>query len=309
MSVAPARHHLIRDGRRASTREQRIRIANLVTGVPAVTAIVVFLGLPVLQAVRISLSDWSGVGSVDFSGFGEYERQLASPELYESLLRTLLFAITSAAGIVALATLLAAAVSRNVAGARFYRVVWFIPGVAPAAAVAVYWSTAFQPAFGTVNVVLGYLGLGSDGAWLTDPATAIIPVILVAVWSGVGFAFILILGAMEQIPVSVYEAAQLDGASAVRQFFSVTLPLVRPVLAITATLNLIWSFNNFTIVWGMTQGGPGTSTMTLPVLVYKEAFTSGDFPAAATTAIIAGAILLILGFLSLRVSQAGKEQR
>lgn len=309
MSAPPVPKPAVRVGRAASTRAQRVRIANVVTGVPAVLAIVVFLGVPVFQAIRISLSDWSGVGSIEFSGFGEYVRQLADPELYESLLRTLLFSVTSAAGIVVLATLLAAAVSRNVAGAAFYRVVWFIPGVAPAAAVAVYWSTAFQPGFGTVNVILGNLGLGSDGAWLTDPATALVPVILVAIWSGVGFAFILILGAMEQIPVSVYEAAQLDGASVVRQFFSVTLPLVRPVLAITSTLNLIWSFNNFTIVWGMTQGGPGTSTMTLPVLVYKEAFTSGDFPAAATTAIIAGAILLALGFLSLRFSQAGKEQR
>lgn len=308
MSGARVSSPLMRDRGRASSRAQRIRIANLVTGAPAVLAIIVFLGVPVLQAVRISLSDWTGVGSVNVTGFGEYVQQLTSPELYESLLRTLVFAIASAVGIVALATLLAAAVSRNVSGASFYRVVWFIPGVAPAAAVAVYWSTAFQPGFGTVNVVLGYLGLGSDGAWLTDPATALIPVILVAIWSGVGFAFILILGAMEQIPVSVYEAAQLDGATVVRQFFSVTLPLVRPVLAITATLNLIWSFNNFTIVWGMTQGGPGTSTMTLPVLVYKEAFTAGDFPAAATTALIAGAILLVLGFVSLRVSQAGKEQ-
>lgn len=274
---------------------------------PAPILVAVFFGVPIFQAIRISLSDWPGGGPISFIGLDNYVSQLTSPGFFSSLALTFGFAIASAAGIVILATVLAAAVSRNVSGSRFYRVVWFIPGVAPAAAVAVYWSTAFQPVFGTVSTLAGFIGLGNNLAPLADPKSAIYPVIFVSIWSGVGFAFILILGAMEQIPVSVYEAAQLDGASVFRQFFSLTLPLARPVLAVTATLNLIWAFNNFSTVFGMTGGGPGTATTTLPILVYKTAFRSGDYGNATTVAVLAAIILLILGFLALRIT-GGSEK-
>lgn len=274
---------------------------------PALALLGVFFLVPIVQAIWISLSNWPGAGPVEFSGTGNYASTFGSPAFYSSLLLTFLFAIASAFGIVVIATLLAAAVSQNVRGARFYRIIWFLPGMAPAAAVAVYWTTAFQPGIGTVNVLAGLLGLGSNSAPLASAQLAIYPIIFVSIWSGVGFAFILILGGMEQIPVSVYEAAKIDGASPVRQFFSITLPLVRPVLSITATLNLIWAFNNFTTVWGMTNGGPGSATTTLPVLVYRTAFVAGDFGDATAIAVVAGAILLVLGFISLRLTQAKSE--
>lgn len=277
--------------------------------VPAPILVAVFFGIPIFQAIRISLSDWPGGGPISLIGFDNYVTQFTSPELLRSLILTFGFAAASATGIMVLATLLAATVSRNVGGSRFYRVVWFIPGVAPAAAVAVYWSTSFQPGFGTVSTLAGYLGFGTDTALLADPMVAIYPVIFVAIWSGVGFAFILVLGSMEQIPVSVYEAAQIDGASAFRQFFSLTLPLVRPVLAVTATLNLIWAFNNFSTVYAMTGGGPGTATTTLPVLVYKTAFRSGDYGNATAVAVIAAVILLILGFVALRITSGSEKEK
>ncbi|MBX3193809.1 MAG: sugar ABC transporter permease [Microbacteriaceae bacterium] len=271
---------------------------------PAVALVGLFFVVPIVQAVTVSLSGWPGVGPVEIEGLGNYAAVLASPEFYHSLLRTVVFAVVVAFGIVSIATLLAAAVSRRVRGARIYRVIWFIPGIAPAAAVAVYWNTAFQPEIGTVNAIAGLLGLNTNSALLASPSTALYPVILVSIWSGVGFAFILILGGMEQIPVSVYEAASIDGASPARQFFSLTLPLLRPILSITATLNLIWAFNNFTTVWGMTNGGPGLATTTLPVLVYRTAFIDGQFGEGSAIAVIAGAILLVLGFVSLRITQS-----
>ncbi len=287
-----------RPGKRTSAWVPWVAIA------PAVLLILAFFAVPVVQALRISTSDWRGIGAIDFVGLDQYAAVFASEDFYRSLGQTLLFSVASSVGIVTVATLLAAAISRGVRGARVYRVVWFIPAVAPAAAVAVYWQTAFQPAFGTVNYVLGLLGLGNTWAPLAAPATAIYPVILVSIWSGVGFAFILILGAMEQIPVSVYEAAKVDGASPTRQFFSITLPLVRPVLAITATLNLIWAFNNFTTVWGLTKGGPGSATTTLPVLVYKDAFQSGDYAQATAVAVVASAILLVLGLVAMNITRS-----
>ena len=267
---------------------------------PAIVLVLALFGGSLVQAIQISLSDWGGAGPVEVEGVAKYVEQLQSPQFYTSLLLTLIFAVSSAGLILIIGTLLAAAVSRNVKGARFYRIVWFIPGVAPAAAVAVFWATAFQPHFGTVNALFELVGLPNNTALLANPDTALYPAVIATVWASAGFAFILILGAMEQIPVEVYEAAKIDGASSVRQFFSITLPLARPVIAIVGTINLIGAINNFAVIWGMTQGGPGFSTSTLPVLVYRQAFQFGDFGAATAIAIMAGVVLILMGLVAQR---------
>lgn len=129
----------------------------------------------------------------------------------------------------------------------------------------------------------------------------------VIIWHGVGFAFLLLLGAMEEVPVSVHEAAAIDGATAGRRFWSITMPLIRPVLGTVTLLNIVWSFNGFTFVWGVTGGGPGNATETLPVRVYKQAFLFGHFGPAAAMSIIGGFILLTIGILSQRLQKSAEE--
>lgn len=271
---------------------------------PALILISLFAGVAIFQAVLISLSDWRGIGDVRLEGFQNYVSIFTDGELWDTLGITFTYAAGSTVGIIVVATLLAAAVSGRAAGSSFYRVVWFLPGIAPAAAVAIFWSTAFQPGFGALNAVARLFGLPGDSALLADPATAIIPVIVVTAWAGVGFAFLLLLGAMEQIPDSIYEAARVDGASRVRQFFSLTLPLARPVIVVTTMLNFIWAFNGFTIVWAMTRGGPGQSTATLPVVVYETAFQFAQYGPAAALAVVGSIILIIVGFFGLRLSKS-----
>jgi ABC-type sugar transport system permease subunit len=200
--------------------------------------------------------------------------------------------------------LLAATVSAGVKGGALYRVVWFLPGIAPVTAVGIFWSQAVAPQQGVVNVVLGRLGLGDEHAWLSQTSTALYPTAAAAIWAGVGFAFVLILGATEQIDVSVYEAATIDGATRVRQFFAITLPLIRPVLAITTMLEFVWAANGFTMVWAMTGGGPGDATTTLPVLIYLKAFQFTEYGAASAMAVLSGVVLFVLGLVGLRMSRS-----
>ncbi|MEA5117992.1 MAG: sugar ABC transporter permease, partial [Propionicimonas sp.] len=115
-------------------------------------------------------------------------------------------------------------------------------------------------------------------------------------------AFLLILGAMEQIDIAVYEAARIDGAGYWAAFWSITVPLIRPVLAITLLLELIWNFNGFTVIWALTQGGPGYATSTLPVLVYRTAFQQIDFGLGSAMAVMGGVILTLVGVAALRLS-------
>jgi ABC-type sugar transport system permease subunit len=264
---------------------------------PAIAILGIFFGVPIIDLVVTSLSSWSGVGDRTFIGATNYVNLLGDSTAWSALTRSVTLGLGTAIGISIIATLLAALVSGGIAGSNIYRIVWFLPAIAPPSAVAVFWALSVQPKSGVVNAVLGALGLGDDHAWLADPSTALGVVIAVAMWQGAGFAFLIILGAMEEVPVSTYEAAAIDGAGPIRQFFSITLPLVRPVLAMILLLESIWAFNGFTLAWGMTQGGPGDATTILPVQVYKDAFQSGNFGTAAAISVVGGVILLAVGFV------------
>jgi ABC-type sugar transport system permease subunit len=270
---------------------------------PAIALLVLFLAVPVVDGVRLSFSSWGGTGPMAWVGLANY-RALSSNGFGSALVLTVKYSLLCTAGVMVLASLMAAAISSGVRGARFYRVIWFLPGIAPIAAVSVFWSLAFQPTSGIMDAVLGHIGLGSTHAWLASANYAIYPTVFVTVWASVGFAFLVLLGAMEQIPVSLTEAARIDGASWMRVFRSVTLPLIRPVMGVIALLEVIWTFNGFTTIWGMTQGGPGYATSTVPVLVYQEAFRETNFGLASSMAVIGGLILVVLGAVMLRVSRS-----
>lgn len=264
---------------------------------PGIVILVVFFGIPIVDLIRTSLSDWSGIGDATFIGFDNYTKVVTDPEVVAALLRSVALGVGASVGICAIATVLAALISGNLRGGSVYRVLWFLPAIAPPTAVAVFWALAVQPRSGAVNAFLGAIGLGDTHAWLADPNTALFVIIGVAIWQGVGFAFLVLLGAMEDVPVAVYEAASIDGASRIRAFFSITLPMIRPVLSMVILLEVIWAFNGFTLVWGMTQGGPGNSTTILPVQVYKDAFLFGDFGTAAAVSVVGGILLLVVGIV------------
>ncbi len=275
--------------------------------VPAALLMAVFLGVPIVQGIILSFSRWSGIGPVHITGTQSYKLVFQQQQLVSSLWRTVIYAVSTAVLITVVATLLAAAVSNRVKGAAFYRVLWFLPPMAPAVVVGIFWSGAFQPTTGFVNVILGYLGLGNTHAWLAGGNTAIYPAIFATVWAGVGFAFLVILGATESVPVTFYEAAQLDGATLVRRFRSITLPLIMPVVGVVAMLEIIWAANGFTLLWAMTGGGPGYATSTLPVLIYREAFFYGDYGQASAMAVLAGVALSAIGWFMLRSARSRQE--
>lgn len=274
---------------------------------PGLIVLVVFFGIPVFALIRISLSSWSGVGEIKWLGVDNFVATLSSSEFYAAILNSVKMAAAGTFGIVVIAVVLAALVSANIRGSAVYRVIWFLPGIAPAAALAVFWALSVQPQGGVVNYMLGKVGLGSNHQWLSTPSTALWVVVFVLIWHGVGFAFLLVLGAMEEIPVSVNEAASLDGASPVARFFLITLPLIRPVLGMITLLEVIWAFNGFTLVWAITRGGPGNATQVLPVLVFKEGFANGNFGPAAAISILGGLILLVIGFFSLRGQKSAED--
>ena len=275
---------------------------------PLFTLLFIFLVLPVFNSFRLSVSRWGGIGDIVFIGGDNFRSLLSSGNLVYSARITIIYAFTVAFFVVAIGALLASAISAGIGGRKFLKIIWFFPGIAPPTAVAIFWSSSFQPTSGVVNILLGKIGLGSDHAWLANMDTALYPVIFVGIWAAVGFAFLVILGAVEQIPVSLREAAMIDGANIRQQFTKITLPLIRPVLLTIFTLEIIWSFNGFTMVWAMTHGGPADSTSILPIIAYKEAFQFGRFGTAAAMAVVAGLFLMVIGAIGTRLSRSEQQQ-
>jgi len=305
----------ITQGRNLFSRKKKARIGlnaiNIrsarITLIPVFVLLFVFLALPMINSVKLSFSRWGGLGPLEAVGVNNYKFLFTDPQMRYSSRITIFYAFTVAFFVVAIGTLLAAAVSANVRGHKAMKLIWFFPGIAPPTAVAIFWSSGFQPESGVVNILLGKIGLGNNHAWLASSDTALYPVIFVGVWSAVGFAFLVILGAVEQIPVSLREAALVDGANMRQQFTKITLPLIRPILMTIFTLEIIWTFNGFTVVWAMTNGGPSDSTSILPILAYKEAFRYGRFGTAAAMAVITGIFLMVVGTIGIRLSRSEQQ--
>jgi ABC-type sugar transport system permease subunit len=297
--LSPSKHRKNKVGLAAVNRKWAI--ASLV---PVVGLLFAFLAIPAMYSIWLSFNKWPGIGTPEFVGTQNYETLFEEGRLAESIRITLLYTFIASFLIVGIALLLAFAVSSNMKGSRFFRVVWFFPGVAPPAAVAIFWSLGFQPEIGVVNSVMGFIGLPSDTQWLAESATVMGPVIFAGVWIGVGFAFLVLLGAVEGIDVSLREASVIDGASRRQQLTHIIIPLIGPVLFTILTLQLIWNFNGFNLVYAMTEGGPGRSSEILPIFTYVEAFRFGRFGTASAAAVIAGIFLLILGFLGIRLSRS-----
>ena len=269
---------------------------------PALLLLAAVFAFPIVQTVQLSFSDWRGFGPLQWTGIDNYVDVLSSRAFYDAFRNTVVFAVAATVGIVASALLLAVAATR---GGRFdslFRTFWFIPAIVPGTAAAVFWSVSVQPQSGVVNSILGFLGLGSNHAWLASPSTALWVIVGVAIWTSTAFPFLLLAGAIDRVPPEVYEAARIDGAGDWGQFRYFTLPLIRPVLIMVIALQLIWNFNGFTLVWGMTRGGPAGSTTILPVLLYVEGFKNGDFGSAAAMGVISSIVLIALGIITLRRS-------
>ncbi|GAB3980535.1 sugar ABC transporter permease [Actinoallomurus acanthiterrae] len=284
-----------------AARARRPRIFPLAMIAPAMLLLALFIAFPIAESVHISLGSWDGVGSVAFRGLANYRRLVHDSLIRQSIVTSLAFFLGTVVFTVVIGCLLANAVSRNVPGARIFKVVWFLPVIIPVSVAGVFWSNAFQPTSGVVNSVLGSVGLGDGHAWLASSSTALYATIFVAVWTQTGYAMLILLGAMDAIPPEVHEAATLDGVGAAGRLFRITLPNILPMLGTITTLMSVFSFNAFGVIYAMTRGGPGNSTSILPVLVYKQSFLDQDYGYGSATAVVTTLIVGAIGIMVLQV--------
>lgn len=254
---------------------------------PALLVYGVFLLYPVFQSVSYSFYDWSGLGrEATFVGFDNYVQAFSDPIFYRAAANTAIVVIVSLGLQLPVGLGLALMITSRIRLQRFWRGVYFLPTLMSTVAIGILWGYIYNPTYGAVNVALRALGLEDLAqGWLGQSSTALGAVLATTIWQWAPFYMIIYSAALVAIPRELYEAASLDGASTWRQFLSVTLPILRPVLVTTAVLSLVGSIKYFDLIYVMTNGGPNSATELLATYMFKAGFTTFRFGYASSIAV------------------------
>ncbi len=261
---------------------------------PALVFYAVFNFWPILTAIRISFYKWNGVGKMTGVGVDNYLAIFTEPELISSVAHAF-FLIIFFSFIPVTFALIAAAVMRQIEGRVFgavARTTLFLPQIIPGAAAAIAWMWMYSDK-GLVNQLLSTVGLGAVARpWLADFDWALVAVGVIGTWLLTGFCTLLLMAGIGKIDPTLFEAAQLDGAGPIAEFFSVILPGLRQEIGVCVTLTIIAALGSFEIVYLATRGGPGYQTMVPGVEVYQLAFTSSRLGAASALAVLLAVIIV-----------------
>ncbi|HEY2174134.1 MAG TPA: sugar ABC transporter permease [Mycobacteriales bacterium] len=272
---------------------------------PALVVYVLVVIVPAGQGVWLSFFHWDGVTRATWAGFGNYTGFFSDPTLREAVTHTLYFILFFSVLPIALGLLSAALASRkNVRGAAVYRSVIFLPQMLTPAVTAVVWKRIYAPN-GPINSVLRDIGLGGLArGWLGDYTWALPALGIAGTWAAFGLCMVLCISGMQAIPTELYDAARVDGAGAIREFFTVTLPGLRGTLSVVLTLTVLGAIRVFDIVWLTTRGGPGISTITPTIVLYQRAFANPDIGAAAAIGVVLAVVSLIVTLVIVRLSDS-----
>lgn len=261
-----------------------------------------FVLIPLAATVGLSLTKWNGVSSPEWVGADNYLALLAQPLLRDALFHALVLVFFFSFLPIAIGLVLASVLSTaRLRGVAFFQTALFLPQVIASVVVAMVWRWIYSPD-GPFTAILRNVGLGALAhGWLGDFDLALPAVGLVGTWVSIGLTLVLFLAGIARIPSELYDAARVDGASALREFFSITLPLLRPEIAVAMVLTMIRSLRTFDLVYNMTQGGPGTATVVPAYEIYRRAFLTGEVGIAAALAVGLTAFILFISVTTLRL--------
>ncbi len=256
---------------------------------PAALILVAVLLVPILNVIKYSFtSNMIKPGEHQFVGFANYIYVLQHANFFKMLYFTAIFTFGSVLLHVGFGILLAVALNTkiNKFALTTFRVLFILPWVFTAAVVALVWQLMLTP-LGVTNSILSLI-VGEQVLvdWLGDPKLVVVSLLLINAWRGYPHCMISILAALQGIPTTIYEAADVDGAGKIRKFFSITLPQLKPVLASISLLDAIWTMNLFPLIWLTTGGGPNAATESIATMTYRFAFVDYQFGYSSALAVI-----------------------
>ncbi len=282
--------------RTSAPRWRSRKIQGLGYAAPTALFVAVFFLLPLLLVGQMSLSDWPLLAGDKGGNAPENYTDITDSTLFWPAVRfTFLYTVIVTVVLLGLALLLALLVQESRPGAGFFRTVYFLPGALGLASASLLFWGLYSPTTGPLSSTLDKLGLVDDPvSFLGTPTSALLSTVFLVVWKFAGFYMLILLVGLQRIPHEVYEAARMDGASRAQIFRSITLPLLRPSLALSLLLCVTGSLLAFDQFFVLTKGGPDNSTVTVVQLIYREAFQRLNLgTAAALSILVLGALLLL----------------
>ncbi len=285
-------------------RHRRQIILCFVLVLPVVAIRVFTAGWPIVKTAITSFQHSNPTeGANTWAGLANYRELIHSTTIQQSVLFTVIFAVVSTVLELALGVALAVLLNKQFRFRRIVRAINLIPWAIPAVVAGVAFQFALDPNYGTIAGVLNHLGF-SHVLWLSETNPARAAIIGVNVWRNAGFVAVLLLAGLQTIPAELYEASAVDGASGLKQFRRITLPLIMPVIASAGTFMLIWQVSSFDLVLSMTGGGPGTATEVLGHASYIKGFQNFDFGFSAAIAMV---LLIVVGVVGVIGSMARRR--
>jgi multiple sugar transport system permease protein len=272
--------------------------------IPSLAGFIIFFGVPAIRGLLLSFTDWDLLSPSKFIGFENYAKLFQDSEFWNSLWVTIQYVVENVP-IQTLSSLLIAVLMAKVGTSMAFRGVMLIPWLLPNVVVALLWSWLLDPAFGFFNELIKNAG-HSPLPFLTSTAMALPSVVGINIWRHMGYIALLIFAGIQSIPKEIDEAALIDGAGPWRAFFSVTMPLLRPVLAFVVITAIIGSFQIYDTVAIATKGGPVQSTWVLNFLIFKTAFQGYQMGYATAITMVLFVILIGITYIQMRLMRAGE---
>lgn len=270
---------------------------------PSVMVMALFTIYPLLDSLRIAFTDKSVLkDDFNYVGLANFARLLSDDIFWLSLYHSLILTSVVILLQFVLGLILAIAMQQQLPGMALFKSIIMASWVIPVAATVIMFKFMAQPDIGLINLILRFIGLDSvTRYWFGDPNVALASIILLHLWRNVPFYGIAFLAAMQAIPKSYYEAAEIDGANAWAKFIHITLPGIRNMIIVMVTIHVLWTFNNFDFVYLATGGGPVNRTEVLPVYVYRQSWDSYALGYAASIGVVMLIILMIYFVVYMRI--------
>lgn len=274
---------------------------------PAGVILLVFFFIPFFQTILLSFQDYSSnIYNPAYVGLQNYIKLFHSAIFYKVLLNTFIYLFVAVPILAIIPLFLAILINQKIKGITLYKILIYLPVIVSivVAAIAFKWLYADQ---GILNYVASELGLSPIG-WLTDTRFALISVIIVTIWKGIGYYMMIYLAGLMSVPKELYEACDIDGATPLRKHLTVTIPHIMPTIALVSTISAISAMKVFAEIYVMTKGGPLNSSKTIVYYIYERAFENLDLGYASAMAVILLIIVMIFSLINIIFFERNRYQ-
>ncbi len=287
-------------GRRSSRLARRDALIGYIFVSPWLIGLVVFLAGPILASLGLSFTRYKPGLLPEWVGLANYARMFGDDLFYQSLRVTTVYTLLSVPLGLVVSLGLAMLLNQRIPGQRIFRTIFYIPSLISGVAVAIVFAWIFNARFGIVNYVLSLVGIPGPN-WLADPAWTIYAFVLMSLW-GVGGTVVIFIAALQGVPAALYEAAEIDGASPLRKFWNITLPMISPVILFALITGVIATFQTFSTAYIITGGGPANASLFYLLYLYRNAFSWFEMGYASALAWVLFLIIAVCSLILLRSS-------